>query len=100
MNEQMVPSDKYGQQLPRNGVIKKSIIDISSLIAISMCICGMITYFIGMALIAQGIYAKDSSSSAKGIIDFVIAGVFFFASYPLVLYLYKRKEWWQKIEVK
>ncbi len=110
---QIEPPQAPIQQTPilRDGVVKKSIMDISLLIAICLCICGVIAYFAGVISLGSYIHEINVEDDleengeeyninlVRGILDLVIAGLFFFLSYPLGVYLYKKKEWWQKIEV-
>ena len=93
--------------LPPNGVVKNSIMDAMLLLVMSLCFVGVITFFIGLAILNTGLYESSieeyvSSGTAstdimKGLVNLIIGIALLFSSYGFVMYTIERKSWWYKL---
>lgn len=115
MNGDGVPTGKSGppvpqgstSRLPHNNAVKNSVLDAMLAIVIGLCFMGVITFFIGLAILNNGIWlfsikefvesGEASTEILKGLVDLTIGIVLLFGSYLFVRYTVERKNWWQKV---
>lgn len=93
------------EQIP-NGVVRKSVLNVVSLVAVCLCIVGMICFIIGLYQLNMGIvyaygyhhFIKYSTINIiKGVVNISISLLFLFGAYGFTMHTIKKKEWWQKL---